>query len=121
MQRDVTGAGSLLLRGLGPSGLLVTRGLGGGVQIVIIPPGPLRQTRLGGSGRREGRFPYECIFVNARLVMINGRELPFPIEGVQQVDCRKDETLRVTAQLVSTVRRRKRIIVRARLVVPEDS
>lgn len=114
--------GFLITRGLGCKGLLVTRGLGSCVHVEIIPPeGPLRQVRQGGSGRREGRYPLECIFVNARLVEINGKRLEFPIEGVKQVDCRKDDTLRVTARLVSAHRKTKRFSVRARLVRSDDS
>lgn len=116
--------GFLITRGLGCKGLLVTRGLGSCVHVIITPPeaiGPLRQVRQGGSGRREGRYPGECIFINARLVEINGQVLEFPIEGVQQVDCRKDDTLRVTARLVSARRKIKSFSIRARLVRSDDS
>jgi len=109
--------GFLITRGLGCKGLLVTRGLGSCIRVIIVPPeGPLRHVRQGGSGRRDGRYPYECIFVNARLIEINGRRLEFPIEGVQQVDCRKDDTFRVTTTLVSVKRRTTRLVIRARII-----
>lgn len=76
MYTAVAGAGSLLLRGLGPSGLLLSRGLGGHFELIISTGRP-RQTRYGGSGRREEREKEEIrsIFVRARLVEINGKSV----------------------------------------------
>lgn len=119
MQRTVTGAGSLLLRGLGPSGLLVSRGLGGNEVSFVITVDRPRQLRVGGgSGRREERLETDkvnCYFVNVKLVMVNDQVLLEPIEGAVKV-CYGVDRFRVTSTLPRVSRRRSRLVVRMRLV-----
>ena len=84
------GAGALLLRGLGPTGALVTRGLGS-VQIIVT--GITGQRRKhGGSGRREEPRAEELrvFFAHARLVRINGQEVPTLVEGKVRVNYSTD-------------------------------
>ena len=116
MQRLVTGAGSLLLRGLGPSGLLITRGLGGGVTVIVEVPGRPRHLLIrGGSGRREeGQTErVHCFFVNARLVSVNDQELRAPIEGEVKV-CYGTDRFKVTSALPRVGKRFVRVIATLR-------
>jgi hypothetical protein len=118
MQRTVNGAGSLLLRGLGPSGLLVSRGLGGGFELVIVvPSGPNRVVRSGGSGRRDEREAEEikCLFVGVKLVRVNDEELLEPIGGGAKV-CYGIDDFRITSVLRGASRRCVSAAVAARLL-----
>lgn len=105
MRRTVAGAGSILLRGLGPSGLLVTRGLGSRVVIDIRP----RQLRHRGSGPKpyDGttiREQVRCYFVGVRLITVNGQNLTEPIGGEVKV-CYGRDQFSVTSSLPRVSRR----------------
>ena len=113
MLGTVTGAGSLLLRGLGPSGLLVSRGLGGAPVTVIVTVPSVRIDRRGGSGRREERRQEQvkCFFVRARLVIVNDQEIRQPIEGDVKV-CYGTDRFKVTSTLPMISKRFTKIKVR---------
>lgn len=120
MFRTVTGAGSLLLRGLGPSGLLVTRGLGGPNITLVVSVERPRQLRHRGSGpkRDQDREDLSCYFVNVRLVVVNDQVLAEPIEGEVKV-CYGVDKFRVTSALPRVSRRMTNLIVSMRLIPRE--
>lgn len=121
MERSVTGAGSLLLRGLGPSGLLISRGLGTGSDATIVITVPSqerpRQLRRRGSGPKEERKQDDirCYFVNARLISVNDEDLAQPIEGEVKVTYGIDR-FKVTSTLPSVSKRITRLAIRVRLI-----
>lgn len=107
MQTTVAGAGSLILRGLGPSGLLISRGLGGTPVTIIVEIPTTRPDRRGGSGRRDDFQQQEqvkCFFVKAKLVIINSHEMLQPIEGEIKV-CYGTDKFRVTSTLPTITKR----------------
>lgn len=117
MQREVQGAGSLLLRGLGPSGLLISRGLGGSEIDVIIPSAPETRRRKRGDGRTEeekNRFPHSYSF-DTRLVIVNGKELAHPVQRTVRIDYLQENTIRVKGTLPKSSIKRSNLSVKARL------
>lgn len=120
----ILGAGSLLTRGLGSSGLLVTRGLSepfsAFIEVLIERP---RQLRTAGAGGRTSRHDYDYdrrvgYFVGVRLIIINGQELLEPIEGSIKVTYGRDN-FRVASALPRVKRRLSSLMIRARLVRPK--
>lgn len=122
MERTVTGAGSLLLRGLGPSGLLISRGLGTGFDatVVVTIPSLERPRQLrhrGGHGKKEEQKTEEikCYFVRARLIEINDQVITQPIEGEIKV-CYGVDKFRVKSVLRSITKRRSSLKVKIKLI-----
>lgn len=121
MERTVVGAGSLLLRGLGPSGLLISRGLGAGFDATVIVTVPTlerpRQLRYrGGHGKEEQKTEeIKCYFVRARLVEINDQVITQPIEGEIKV-CYGIDKFKVRSTLPSVTKRRSSLKVKIKLI-----
>lgn len=111
MQRLVTGAGSLLLRGLGPSGLLITRGLGGPFTIEVVVPQRPRNLRKRGTGNN---WVLRTVFVRASLVVVNDVELVDPPTGSIRIDFDEFNVIHVVSILPSIQRRIASLAITAR-------